>query len=132
MIASCHVRPDYYRDSVFLMRAAQEVRKVNGVLDVGMMMGTPANKRVLRAAGLLAPAGEAAGPGDLIIAVSAEAQDSAGSAVAAAIGLLDSQEGERGAETTGQASWASLEGAVESDPEANVALISVAVSFSPT
>jgi FdrA protein len=125
VIASCHVRPDYYRDSVFLMRAAQEVRKVKGVLDAGMMMGTPANKRVLRAAGLLAPAGEAAGPGDLIIAVSAEAQDSADSAVAAAIGLLDSQEGERGAETTGQASWASLEGAVESDPEANVALISV-------
>ncbi len=40
MIDSCHIRPEYYRDSVFLMRVAQEVRKVNGVLDVGIMMGT--------------------------------------------------------------------------------------------
>lgn len=125
MIISCHVRPDYYRDSVFLMRAAQEVRKVKGVLDIGMMMGTPANKRVLRAAGLLAPAGGEAGPGDLVITVSAETQDAADSAVAAAIGLLDSRAADRGVQAAGEPRWASLEGAVESDPGANVALISV-------
>lgn len=125
MITSCHVRPDYYRDSVFLMRAAQEVRKTEGILDVGMMMGTPANKRVLRAAGLLAPAGEAAGPGDLIIAISAETGDSANVAVAAAIALLDAQADGPSAQTADEARWASLEGAVESDPQANVASISV-------
>jgi len=125
VIASCHVRPDYYRDSVFLMRAAQEVRGAKGVLDVGMMMGTPANKRVLRAAGLLDAAGEAAGPGDLVIAVSAETQDFADAAVAAAIALLDAQVDGPAARTADAAHWASLEGAVEAEPKANVALISV-------
>jgi FdrA protein len=90
-----------------------------------MMMGTPANKGVLRAAGMLAPAAEAAGPSDLIVAVLAETQDSADSAVAAAIGLLDSQTDGPGAQTAGEPHWASLEGAVEADPQASVALISV-------
>lgn len=125
MITSCHVRPDYYRDSVFLMRAAQEVRNVKGVLDVGMMMGTSGNKGALRAAGLMAPAAESARPSDLIVSVLAETQDAADAAVAAAIGLLDSQTNSAGAQTSGERHWVSLEGAVESDPEANVALISV-------
>ena len=79
------------------MRAAQEIRKVNGVLDVGMMMGTAANKRSLGAAGLLCPDAETAGPGDLIVAVCAQTQDAADAALAAAGEHLDAQAGEGGA-----------------------------------
>lgn len=125
MIAASQVRPDYYRDSVFLMRAAQEIRKVDGVLDVGMMMGTAANKRSLDAAGLLGPDAEAAGPSDLIVAVRAQTQDAADAALAAAREHLDAQAGERGARPAEEASWASLEGAAAADPGANVAMISV-------
>jgi len=125
VIAACYVRPDCYRDSVFLMRAAQEVRKVRGVLDVGMMMGTPANKRALGAARLLTPAAEAAGPSDLIVAVSAESQDAADAALAAATRHLDSHVSDGGQQAADEPCWASLEGAVAADPAANVALISV-------
>ena len=125
MIASCHIRPEYYRDSVFLMRAAQEVRKVNGVLDVGIMMGTPANKKVLRAAGLHSPAADDAGPRDLIVAVSAETQQSADAAIAAACGLLDAPAGGRAAQGAAEAYPVSLEAAIQADPLANIALISV-------
>ena len=125
VIAACQVRPDYYRDSVFLMRAAQEIRKVNGVKDVGMMMGTAANKRSLDAAGLLGPDAETAGPSDLIVAVCAQTQDAADAALAAAEEHLDAQAGEGGARPVEEASWASLEGAAAADPEANVAMISV-------
>ena len=125
MIASCHIRAEYYRDSVFLMRAAQEVRKVNGVLDVGIMMGTPANKKVLHAAGLLSAAAGDAGPRDLIVAVSADAQHSADAAIAAAFGLLDAQAGGRAAQAAAEAYPVSLEAAIQADPQANVAVISV-------
>jgi FdrA protein len=127
VIASCHIRPEYYRDSVFLMRAAQEVRKVNGVLDVGVMMGTPANKKVLRTAGLLGPTAEEAGPRDLIVAVSAQAQESADAAIAAAFKLLDApaEAGGRDARGAAEAYPVSLEAAIQADPLANIAVISV-------
>ncbi len=125
MIASCHIRPEYYRDSVFLMRVAQEVRKVNGVLDVGIMMGTPANKKVLRAAGLHSPAAEDAGPRDLIVAVSAQSRQSADAAIAAACELLDAPAGGRAAQGAAEAYPVSLEAAIQADPLANIAVISV-------
>lgn len=125
MTAVCQVRPDYYRDSVFLMRAAQEIRKVSGVLDVGMMMGTAANKHSLGAAGLLCPDAEAAGPGDLIVAVRAQTEVAADAALAAAREHLDAQAGAGGARPAEEATWASLEGAAAADPGANVAMVSV-------
>jgi FdrA protein len=130
MVTVCHIQPDYYRDSVFLMRAAQAIRKDPGVLDVAMMMGTPANKRSLRAGGLLPQAAESADPSDLIVVVSAETQTAADAAVAAAIAQLTAATAAAdGPGTASESHWSSLEEAVQSDPEANVALISVPGAF---
>ncbi len=58
-----------YRDSVQLMRLSEEARRIEGVVDAAIVMGTDLNKRLLGERGLLTVDGEAAGEGDLIIAV---------------------------------------------------------------
>ena len=69
MITQNWVQANHYQDSVTLMQAAVRLRAVAGVGDAALMMGTAPNKELLQEAGLLTPAGTAAGPNDLIIAV---------------------------------------------------------------
>ncbi len=40
-----------YRDSVELMRIAEEVKRLDGISQAGLVMGTPANCTVLNAEG---------------------------------------------------------------------------------
>src|SRR3954452_22509017 len=72
MPVACLVRPGAYFDSVVLMQIAAELRGRPGVRNASLGMGTPANKEVLAAAGLLAPDAGAAGPNDLIVALDAD------------------------------------------------------------
>jgi FdrA protein len=78
------VRPGSYLDSVALMRLSRDVAARPGVEEAALMMGTPANKRVLAEAGLLAAEGEAAAGNDLIVAVRADGRETAEAAIAAA------------------------------------------------
>ncbi|MDQ2807276.1 MAG: hypothetical protein M3Z04_10265, partial [Chloroflexota bacterium] len=73
MITHNWVKANRYQDSVTLMQAAVRLRAHIGVGDAALMMGTAPNKELLHEAGLLAPAGTAAGPNDLIIAVQGDA-----------------------------------------------------------
>ena len=68
------VRRSFYQDSVTLMRLTRDMEAVAGVRRAAAMMGTPANRDLLRDAGLLAPEGDAAGPTDLVIAVLTDTQ----------------------------------------------------------
>lgn len=83
------VRPDTYRDSVVLMRVAAELEQMPGVARAALMMATPANRGLLAEAGLLDGDAVAAGPGDLVIAVTAADARVAGDALASAARLLD-------------------------------------------
>lgn len=67
------VRSRTYFDSVVLMRVASEIGAQPGVRLASLVMGTPANKEVLAAAGLLDETARAAGPNDLVIALDADA-----------------------------------------------------------
>src|SRR5439155_7063417 len=71
------VRRGAYHDSVTLMRVSHEMEGVPDVTRAAAMMGTPANRALLRDAGLLAAEGEAAGPTDLVITVIAASEDAA-------------------------------------------------------
>ena len=51
------VRRATYLDSIVLMRIAREVAALPGVEEAGLMIGTPANKEILRDAGILGPEG---------------------------------------------------------------------------
>src|SRR5262249_35478190 len=82
------IRKGFYLDSVALMRAARAIATLPGIEDAGMMIGTPANKNILREAGLLDEAGAQAGPGDLVIALRARNPAAAATAMMEAQRLL--------------------------------------------
>ena len=106
-----------YFDSVALMRAAQRIETLAGIERAALMIGTPSNKALLREAGLLAPESEGAGANDLIIAVRGAG---APAAIDGALQFL--AEKPLGASL---AAVRALHGALETLPDANLALISV-------
>lgn len=66
------VRTNAYYDSVTLMRISQEARKLSGVREVLVGMGTELNKESLRNVGLLNIKAENADPNDLMIGIRTE------------------------------------------------------------
>ena len=80
-----YVHPNLYKDSVALMRVAQRLLALPGVVDASLLMGNPANKDILAEAGLLNAGLQAAGPSDIMVVVQAR------SAAAAEAARLASQ-----------------------------------------
>ena len=111
-----------YLDSVALMRVSRRVSGLPGVEAAAAMIGTPANKALMRDAGLLDPAGEAAGTNDLIIAVRGADPEAA---LKAALEFL----AEKPTTTSALASARSLKGALQALPDSNLALVSVPGAF---
>ena len=124
------VRRATYLDSIVLMRIAREVAALPGVEEAGLMIGTPANKEILRDAGILGPEGGSAEPGDLILALRAADAQAGQATLAAARRLLD-QPGGLGA-TAAIESSRTIRAAVQRLPAANLALISVPGDFAVT
>jgi FdrA protein len=124
------IRKDFYLDSVALMRIARDVLALPGIEEAGLMIGTPANKRLLREARVLDDVGAQAGPGDLIIALRAKDANTAEAAITEARRLLDRP----GRANSGETAWRprTLRGAVQQIPDANLALISVPGEFAAT
>ncbi len=63
------VKRNLFRDSIQLMRLSEDVKKLDGVDDAVVSMGTDTNRRLLQDLGLLAADSKGAGDGDLIIAI---------------------------------------------------------------
>jgi len=63
------VKRNLFRDSIQLMRLSEDVKKLEGVDDAVVSMGTDTNRRLLKDLGLLGNEIRSAGEGDLIIAV---------------------------------------------------------------
>lgn len=61
-----------YHDSVSLMLAAKEIKKIDGIVDAAVLMGTDANKALLKQAGLLTKEAQSAFADDLVISVKKE------------------------------------------------------------
>lgn len=116
------VKKSEYHDSVTLMLVARELGKFPGVIDVGVIMATEANKALLKDSGLLTPDCAAATPNDLVIAVSAN-NGAADAALLEAEKLLKQK---RSADEGAEFRPKTLRGAVKANPGANVAVISVA------
>src|SRR3989442_9443771 len=88
MVVHSVVRSSAYFDSVTLMLVQREVRQLPGVEEAGAVMGTDANKELLRDAGLLTSEAQAARPDDLILAVRAGSGEGASAALRTAETLL--------------------------------------------
>jgi FdrA protein len=63
------VKRNLFRDSIQLMRLTEDVKRLDGVDDAVVSMGTGTNRRLLQELGLLGAESKGAGDGDLIIAV---------------------------------------------------------------
>ncbi len=117
------IKPSEYHDSVSLMLVARELSETEGVQDAAVVMATEANKSILADAGLLTPDAKGATPNDLLIAIKAENDSLANTAIQKAEGLLKkkahtSQEGKFRPKT--------IRSALSQHPETNMAVISVA------
>lgn len=122
------IKPQFYLDSVALMRMSRALAAGDGIHDAAMMMATPANIAILSNAGLLDGSDTTAGPGagDLVIAVRADTLELAIEALAEAEASLTKPQGSVGGEQ-----WRprSIRTAVQNHPEAGLALISVPGAF---
>ncbi len=121
------VRKGFYLDSVALMRFSRTIAGLEGIEEAALMMGTPANRRIMSDAGLLEDAGKAAEGGDLVIGIRAKDQKSADHALGESRALLDQPTAKDG----DAAVWRprTLRAAVKLAPESNLALISVPGDF---
>ncbi len=115
------VRKGFYLDSVALMRMSADISALGGILDAVLMTGTPANKQIMKDAGLLNDTGEAAGANDLVIALRADGTSSANRALAQA---QKSLQGKTKNTTSSERRYSTLSSASAAAPEMNLALIS--------
>jgi FdrA protein len=122
MAAFVHIQPDSYHDSVLLMRLSQSLRQLDGVEDAAVIMGTPANRALLREQGYAGVELDRAAANDLVVAVRGEI---ALESVKAEVDRLLHAEPPPEPLATGVARPTSLRAALEAHPEAGLVLISV-------
>ncbi len=123
------IKPNNYRDSIFLMKLSVQAAKESGAEAVSAMMATDRNKDLFSASGLMTPEIHAAKANDLAIAIKGDAAQ-AEAAVAAVMRLLDqAPERKSGKDAPGAAAPAAIRQAVAADPGLNLALISVAGDY---
>lgn len=121
------VKPNFYLDSVALMRMSVALNECPGVVNASMMSATPSNLKILADAGLLSDEANSAGPEDLIIAVKLDDGVALDEVLAQAEDLLSNVRS--AASSDGPVSPQSLAAACESNPQASLALISVPGEF---
>jgi FdrA protein len=120
------VKTSQYFDSVSLMNIARDVRALAGVEDAALVMGTDANKGLLRQVGsVLSAEAQAATPTDLILMVKGEA-GVLDEAFALAEKLLTRRPTTASGETHRPRT---LRSALRSQPDSNLAVISVAGAY---
>jgi FdrA protein len=117
------IKPGEYHDSISLMLVARALSEMSGVRDAAVIMGTEANKSILETAGLLADSVKAAGSNDLVIAVAAETEALADTALQQAESLLRKK---AESQTSAEFKPKTLRAALSLQPQTNVVLISVA------
>lgn len=121
------VRRATYLDSIVLMRISRQIAALPGVEEAGLIIGTPANKEILRDAGILGAEGAGAEPSDLILALRASDAAAGAAALATARQLIDQPAAAGGAGTI--ESSRTIRAAAQRLPVANLALISVPGDF---
>jgi len=114
-----------YHDSVSLMLAAKEIKKIEGVIDAAVVMGTDANKALLKQAGLLTEEAQSAFADDLVVSVK---KDKGADAILSQIDgfLISKSSAETGSP---KKDLKSIRSAVRFDPTINFAEISVAGAY---
>ena len=66
------IKENTYQDSIVLMLLSNKLSSIEGINQVSIMMGTPANKDIFKSSGLGTDEMAAAKPNDIIIVVDTE------------------------------------------------------------
>lgn len=120
-----YVKTNDYRDSVFLMGLGRRLGQVPGLERVAVLMATPMNLSLLDDMGVLGPAGKAAGPNDLIIAMSVTDEET-GKKVKA---RLDALLNEKKPQQKGSGACRDIASALRQLPGADLVVISLPGEF---
>ena len=116
-----------YRDSIALMRIGRDLFEREDVARAEVLMATPANLEALEREGLLAADIGNATPNDIVIAIEAESGAAADSSIEWATEVLTTP---RIAASAGEGTQLfSLQSAVETMPDVNLALLSIPGPF---
>jgi FdrA protein len=119
------IKPSQYFDSVSLMNIAQQVRELPGIEDAALVMGTDANKRLLDQIAPLENQLNAACPTDLIVVVTGT-ESALDQALVTAEKLLSQRPTTSHQDTHRPRT---LRGALRSQPDTNLVVISVAGQY---
>jgi FdrA protein len=115
------IRAGAYFDSVLLMHLQRALAGLDGIIDAGVVMATPANLDLMLQSELLPSQAETANPEDLLIVLRAQDEHHAESALA----MVDELIASRRSETHSEFRPKSLEAAMRMSPDAGFVLISV-------
>ena len=119
------IKSSRYFDSVSLMNIARDVRALQGIEDAALVMGTDANKSLLQQVGELSAEALAAKPTDLILMVQGDV-----GVLEEALALAEKLLTQRPTLTSGEAYRPrTLRSAMRSQPDTNLAVISVAGTY---
>ncbi|NBI05285.1 acyl-CoA synthetase FdrA [Senegalia massiliensis] len=117
------IKKNTYQDSVNLMVLSSKLSESDGINNVSIMMGTPANKEILENTGMYSEEFEEAGANDICIAVDTENKEKVEEVrekLDESIKNLSSKSKDSKLEKS-----KTLDGALTSLPDANLALISI-------
>jgi FdrA protein len=113
------VKRNLFRDSVQMMFLSQELKKISGVEDAAMVMGTELNKDALLRCGMLTNDGATAKETDTIISLTCDSEESLHQVLAKAEDLLVQKP------SNGKSESSTIEGALAILSDANVACLSL-------
>ncbi|MDO4565319.1 MAG: acyl-CoA synthetase FdrA [Clostridia bacterium] len=119
------VRKNAYYDSVTLMLISKDLKKLDGVEEALVGMGTELNREIAHNIGLATPEFEEVGANDFFVAVRCEADNTFDAVMAKVEELLNKKAESKEAEYFPP----TLEGAVKADKDLNMAVISVPGKF---
>jgi succinyl-CoA synthetase alpha subunit len=121
------IRKNAYHDSVTLMALSGKIKSVPGVTEAVVAMATALNKDLLQSVGLWTTEVSDASESDLVLAVRAESEEVCQQAMEAANNLLAKKPA--GAAGTLKLRPSSIQAALNTMPDANLAVISVPGRF---
>jgi FdrA protein len=113
------VKKNFHRDSVQLLHLSEEAKKIQGVGDAAVVMGTTTNKEILEKLGLLSDEGRAAAESDMILAVMADSQSVIEESLKQIEDMVLKPPPAKGR------SFYSVDAALQATPDANLAVVSI-------
>jgi FdrA protein len=117
--ASNVVKKNFHRDSVQLLHLSEEAKKIEGIKDAAVVMGTTTNKEILQKLNLLTDEGRAALESDMILAVMADSQSAIDEAMKQIEEMVLKPPPAKGR------SFYSVDAALQAIPDANLAIVSI-------